>query len=102
MEGEGEPAEIGRIKRDLAAIADASADTGAWLAQAMEASWGVAESLIADLAGERRAPGYLFSASELIDRAADLGAESAALVHENERRWRVFRDRVEELTDQAV
>lgn len=153
MEGEGEPAEIGRIKRDLATIADAAADTGAWLAKAMEASWGVAESLVAypgladmlgerhriiandwqaagvaqlnarllrraltlldavdfapaalraDLAGDRRASGYLFSASELIDRAADLSAESAALVHENERRWRVFRSRVEELTDQGA
>ena len=39
-------------------------------------------------------PGYLYSASELLDRAADLAAESAALVHDNERRWRVFRERV--------
>lgn len=39
----------------------------------------------------------LYSASELIDRAADLIAESATLVHENERRWRVFSERVREL-----
>ena len=43
------------------------------------------------------APGYLYSASELIDRAADLMAESAILVHDNERRWRVFGERVREL-----
>ena len=51
-----------------------------------------------DLAGERRAPGYLYSASELIDRAADLAVESASRVHDNERRWRVFSDRVRDLT----
>lgn len=49
----------------------------------------------ADLAGPRLVPGYLYSASELMDRAADLAAESAGLVHDNERRWRVFRARVE-------
>ena len=54
-------------------------------------------ALRTDLAGDRRAAGYLFSASERIDRAADLGASSAALVHENERRWRIFRQRVEEI-----
>jgi hypothetical protein len=31
------------------------------------------------------------------DHASDLGAQSAALVHANERRWRVFRQRVEEI-----
>ena len=35
--------------------------------------------------------------SELIDRASDLFVESATLVHDNERRWRVFGDRVSEL-----
>ncbi len=54
-------------------------------------------ALRADLAGPRNAPGYLYSASELIDRAADLMAESAILVHDNERRWRVFGERVREL-----
>lgn len=51
-------------------------------------------ALRADLAGPRAAPAYLFSASELIDHAADLVAESARLVHDNERRWHVFHDRV--------
>ncbi len=47
-------------------------------------------SLRADLAGARRVPGFLYSAAELADRAADLLSASAGLVHENERRWRVF------------
>ena len=51
----------------------------------------------ADLAGPRSLPGYLHSAAELLDRAADLAAESAVLVHDNERRWRVFRGRVAEI-----
>ncbi|MEU0398035.1 hypothetical protein ABZ208_35845 [Streptomyces sp. NPDC006208] len=51
-------------------------------------------ALRADLGGERKAPAYLYSASELLDRAADLLAQSAMLVHENERRWRVFRARI--------
>ncbi|MBS1891011.1 MAG: hypothetical protein JST59_06950 [Actinobacteria bacterium] len=55
-------------------------------------------SLRQDLAGARIAPAYLLSASELIDRAADLLTESATLVHENERRWRLFSARVAELS----
>jgi hypothetical protein len=51
----------------------------------------------ADLAGSRAYPAYLLSASELLDHAADLLAQSATLVHENERRWRVFAARVEQL-----
>lgn len=148
MEGEGEPAEIGRIKRELEGGAAAAAETGEWLAQAMEASWAVAEGLLAhpeladllgerhriiandwqaaglaqliarlsrralalleavdfspaalraDLKGDRRSASYLFSASEMLDRAADLSADSAVLVHENERRWRLFHERVERL-----
>ncbi|MEU2231659.1 hypothetical protein [Streptomyces vietnamensis] len=54
-------------------------------------------ALRADLRNERTAPAYLYSASELLDRAADLMAESATLVHDNERRRRVFRARVREL-----
>jgi len=54
-------------------------------------------SLREDLAGERLAPGYLYSAAELLDRAADLIVESAVLVHENERRWRMFTQRVTQL-----
>jgi hypothetical protein len=48
----------------------------------------------ADLADSRVFPSYLYSAAELLDRAADLTAESAGLVHDNERRWRVFRQAV--------
>jgi hypothetical protein len=51
-----------------------------------------------DLRGERRAPAYLYSASELLDRAADLAVESASRVHDNERRWRIFSERVRALT----
>lgn len=54
-----------------------------------------------DLEGPRRYPSYLHSACELIDHACDLTAASAALVHENERRWRVFRERVEQLVEPA-
>lgn len=53
-----------------------------------------------DLSSSRTAAAYLFSASELIDHAADLIADSAKLVHDNERRWRVFHDRVAALTAQ--
>ena len=55
-------------------------------------------ALRADLRGARTAPGYLYSAAELINHAADLSAASAVLVHENERRWRVFRTGVEQIT----
>lgn len=148
MEGEGEPTELKRIKRDLEKVAADLEETGAWLSAAMEQAWQVAgglaaypaladllgerhriiandwqaaglqaligrlarraldlveridfspDALRADLAGERQNAAYLYSASELIDRAADLLAESATLVHENERRWRVFGRRVREL-----
>lgn len=143
MEGEGEPAEIARIKRELRAAAAALEEGGAWLASAMEQAWAVAAQLtrypqLADLLGERhrivvndwqsaelqmligrllaravdlldaidfspaalredlRTPArFLFSASELLDRAVDLTTQSATLVHDNERRWRVFRERAE-------
>jgi hypothetical protein len=143
MEGEGEPAEIARIKRDLRTAAASLEEGGAWLATAMEQAWAVAAQLtrygqLADLLGDRhrivandwqsaelqrligrllaraadlldaidfrpatlredlRTPaGYLFSAAELLDRAVDLTTQSAALVHDNERRWRVFRERAE-------
>jgi len=147
MEGEGEPPELARLRRDLATIADDYAATGAWLAEAMQASWDAAAHLRhpgladllgerhriiandwqaaglstlvgrlarravellapldlspagvrADLAGPRLLAGRLHSCSELLDRAADLAAESAGLVHDNERRWRVFRARVAQI-----
>ncbi|MGE5407211.1 MAG: hypothetical protein ACM3NV_01215, partial [Syntrophothermus sp.] len=148
MEGEGEPAEIARLKRELESVASGVEEAGAWLAGAMEQAWGVAGGLLAypslagmlgerhqiivndwqaaemqkmigrllrrslellgrvdfapaalraDLAGRREAVPYLFSASELIDSAADLLAASATLVHENERRWRAFAARLDEI-----
>lgn len=148
MEGEGEPAEITRLKRDLREAAEDLAGTGEWLATAMQASWDVAAALLtipeladllgerhriiandwqasgmsalagrilvraadvldqvdfspaalrADLAGRRVTPRLLYSAAELIGHAADLLSDSAGLVHDNERRWRVFRARVREL-----
>jgi hypothetical protein len=54
-------------------------------------------ALRADLASAAVAPGRLYSAAELIDHAADLLSDSAGLVHDNERRWRTFRARVEQL-----
>jgi hypothetical protein len=152
MEGEGEPAEITRLKRELEAIAADSEQTGDWLSNAMGQAWEMAGALaafpaLADLLGERHriiandwqsasmnalvarllrraldllgrvdfspdalrsdleggrtSSAYVYSAAELLDRAADLLAESATLVHENERRWRVFAERVTELRSDA-
>jgi hypothetical protein len=50
-----------------------------------------------DLDGPGRSRPLLHSSCDLIDHASDLAAQSAALVHANERRWRVFRQRVEEI-----
>jgi hypothetical protein len=148
MEGEGEPAEIARIKAELRSASEDNAQAGEWLGKAMEASWAVAEALLrfpeladliserhriisndwqaaslmsilarslgralailealdfapaairADLEGDKAYPDLLHSACDLIDHASDLAAQSAALVHANERRWRVFRERVERL-----
>ena len=54
-----------------------------------------------DLAGARSAPAYLYAAAELINHAADLSAASSVLTHENERRWRIFHERVEQITPSA-
>jgi len=145
MEGEGRPAEITHLMRDLRTVADDQRGTGQWLASAMQASWDVAAALtsidgLADVLGERhriiandwQAAGMalltsrildraadilervdftpkalradmaagkvsaarLYSAAELISHAADLCSDSAGLVHDNERRWRTFRQRV--------
>jgi hypothetical protein len=51
----------------------------------------------ADLATGGHGPDLLHASGELISRAADLLSESAGLVHDNERRWRVFHDRVTRL-----
>jgi hypothetical protein len=58
MEGAGEPVEITRIKSELETAAASGEQMGSWLAAAMEASWSVAEALLAypalaDLLGER-------------------------------------------------
>jgi hypothetical protein len=58
MEGEGEPGEISRLKRDLRTCADDSIAAGDWLTIAMRSSWAVAPQLfaideLADLVGER-------------------------------------------------
>jgi hypothetical protein len=149
MEGEGEPAEITRLKRDIGQMADDHRKTGIWLSTAMDSSWGVASSLTnnpelapvlgdrnriiandwlaaemstlvsrllkrsleildaidfsprklrKDLSGPRHTPGYLYSSAELIDRAADLASESAALVHDNEYRRRRFRAALNQLS----
>jgi hypothetical protein len=145
MEGEGQPAELASLIRDLRSAADDYLATGDWLANAMQASWDLAVALVdvpgledllgdrhriiandwlaahtstligrqldraadildkidytpaalrADLAGPHRAAPLLHSAAEIINRAADLCSDSAGLVNDNERRWRVFRDRV--------
>ncbi len=58
-------------------------------------------ALRADLAGARVAPDQVYAVAEVLSRAADLCCESAELVHDNERRWRVSRKRTEELV-QAI
>ncbi len=55
-------------------------------------------ALRTDLGGARSAAGYLYAAAELINHAADLSAASSVLTHEDERRWRIFRERVEQIT----
>jgi hypothetical protein len=148
MEGQGEPPEVSRLKREMRSLAEDQATTGGWLADAMAAMWEAGKTLLEypeladqlgerhrimandwqaaemsqlagrllaraldvldqvdftpqvlrdDLAGPRRVPGYLHSTAELIGRAADLLSDSAGLVRDNERRWRVFRASVEAL-----
>lgn len=58
-------------------------------------------ALRADLAGARTSVGLLYSSAELISHAADLCSDSAGLVHDNERRWRVFHRRVADLVGGA-
>jgi hypothetical protein len=55
-------------------------------------------ALRADLAGSRTSSARAHAAAELLNRAADLCSDSAGLVNDNERRWRVFRERVVALT----
>ena len=51
-----------------------------------------------DLQTEHRYSRLLFSSCELLDHAAGLAAVSATLTQENERRWRIFHERVQSLT----
>jgi hypothetical protein len=58
MEGEGEPSEIAKLKRDLRTLARDATQTGEWLAAAMETAWGAAAALLdlselADVLGDR-------------------------------------------------
>ena len=50
MEGEGQPAELTHLIRDLRTTADDYLATGDWLANAMQASWDIAAKL-ADIPG---------------------------------------------------
>jgi hypothetical protein len=148
LEGEGEPPEIARLKRDLGSMAESFGEAGQYLTNAMQAAWQAAlpllqvpalasvhgerhriilnnwqsahlQSLIslvlkraleiveqvdfappairADLAGPRVFPDYLYAAAELVYRAADMASESASLTHDNERRWRVYHQRVQQV-----
>jgi hypothetical protein len=54
-----------------------------------------------DLAGDRVLAARLYAVGELIDHAADLCSDSAGLVHDNERRWRIFRTGVAGLLARA-
>ena len=51
-----------------------------------------------DLAGARSAPAYLYAAAELINHVADLSAASSVLTRQDERRWRIFHERIEQIT----
>ena len=54
-------------------------------------------ALRADLSDKRVSAARLYSTAEMIDHAADLLSEFAGIVHDNERRWRVLRSRVEQI-----
>ena len=85
LEGEGRPAELGHLVRDLRNAAEDQRATGEWLATAMESSWAVAATLVeveglADMLGERhriiandwRAATMNSVQSRVLDRAADI------------------------------
>jgi hypothetical protein len=57
-------------------------------------------ALRTDLAGPRVAPRRLYATAEVVSRAADLCCDSAELVHDNERRWRVSRERTEQVVQE--
>jgi hypothetical protein len=138
LEGQGAPAGLAALRREVRTFSEESVATGEWMAKAMASSWTAAGAILDisaldDLLGERhriiandwqaagvtvvvgrlleraadvldrvdaeataaaRTPRLLHSAAELIARAADLLGESAGLVQDNERRWRLFHERV--------
>ena len=84
MEGEAEPGEVTRLKRDLREYGADAAGAGEWLATAMTSSWAVAAALLdidglADLLGERhriiannwQAAALMTLASHMLERAAE-------------------------------
>lgn len=79
---------------NMTRLVSAVLDRGAEILDAVDFSPGEIRD---DLGDGRTSPGRLYSAAELIDHAADLLTSSAQLVHDNERRWRVFRARIVEL-----
>jgi hypothetical protein len=138
LEGQGEPAGLAALRREVRTLGEESVATGDWMVKAMQSSWTAAGAILDiaaldDLLGERhriiandwqaagitvvvgrlleragdvldrvdaeatagaRTPRLLHSAAELIARAADLLSEAAGLVQDNERRWRLFHERV--------
>ena len=53
-----------------------------------------------DLTLKRSYIAYVYSASELLDTAADYFFESAKLVHDNDRKWRIYRDKIKHFADE--
>ena len=56
-------------------------------------------SLRADLAATAVSTQHVYAAAEMIDHASDLLGQFASLVHDNERRWRIFHSRLQEIVD---
>jgi hypothetical protein len=149
LESGDPPPELTALLDELERMAAEAEATGAWLSEAMNASWETAAGLLAvpelddllaerhgiiardaqtatllrwqarqlrraveilghvdfsaaalraDLAGERRVPGLLFAAAEMIDAAVNLCTQGATLIRQNERPWRLFHDRVAEIS----
>jgi hypothetical protein len=85
LEGEGRPAEITKLIRDLRTLADDAVATGEWLDTAMQASWTMAAALVpvdglADVLGERhriiandwQAANMTTLAGRILQRAAEM------------------------------
>jgi hypothetical protein len=85
LEGEGRPAEITKLIRELRTLADDALASGEWLATAMQASWNMALALVpidglADVLGERhriiandwQAADMTTLAGRILQRAAEM------------------------------